>query len=114
MVFLRSIEILRGFFKFYEFPLKFLSEFVILGFVVLGIYCTNLVPIRVDELGTAVFGEHVDDDHLTPFLHVNQQTTQFPIVFMDQVEVVGANFLERLDGASRHELQNQIVDVSKD
>lgn len=53
------------------------------------------VNVRVEELSPGVAREHVDDDDLTPFLHVNQQVAEFTVILMDQIDALWANLLER-------------------
>ena len=47
-----------------------------------------------DELCSGVARQHVDDDHLTPFLHVHQQVTQLAVVFVNQIDSLWTHFLE--------------------
>ncbi len=53
------------------------------------------VDVGVEELRPGVACEHVDDDHLTPLLHINQQVTQLTVVLMDQIDAVRTHFLKR-------------------
>lgn len=43
-------------------------------------------------------GEHVEDDHLAPLLHVHQETDQLAVVLVDQLDPVRAN----LAGGVKH------------
>lgn len=46
--------------------------------------------VRIKELSAGISGEHVDNDHLTPLLHLHQQHTQLAVVAMDQVYALRA------------------------
>lgn len=62
------------------------------------------VDVRVKKLCPGVTGQHVDDDHLPPLLHVNQQVTQLPVVLVDQVNALRTNLLKSHDDAAGHQL----------
>lgn len=62
------------------------------------------VDVRVKKLRPGVTGQHVDDDHLPPLLHVNQQVTQLPVVLVDQVNALRTNLLKSHDDAAGHQL----------
>ena len=50
--------------------------------------------IRIDKLRSGVSREHVNDDHLAPLIDVDQKGTQLPVILVDEVDSVGAHFLE--------------------
>lgn len=64
------------------------------------------VDVGVQELGPGVAGQHVDDDHLPPLLHIDQQVTQLPVVLVDQVDALRTNLLKRHDNAASNQLQH--------
>ena len=51
--------------------------------------------VRIDELGSRVSSQHVDDNDLSPLVHVDQKRAKFAIVFVDEVDSIWANFLKR-------------------
>ena len=63
--------------------------------------------VWVDELCACISAEHVDDNHLTPLLHVDKKVAQFAVVFVDQVYPLRAHFLEGLDGTACYQLKPQ-------
>lgn len=63
------------------------------------------VDVGVEELCSGVAGQHVDDNHLPPLLHVNQEVAQLPVVLVDEVDALRANLLESHDDTSCHQLQ---------
>lgn len=69
------------------------------------------IDIWVEELCPGVAGEHVDDDDLTPFLHINQQVTQLPVVLVDQVDALRAHFLKGHNNTSCYQLQSMFNDM---
>lgn len=64
------------------------------------------VDVGVQELRPGVAGQHVDDDHLPPLLHIDQQVTQLPVVLVDQVDALRTNLLKRHDNAASNQLQH--------
>lgn len=88
---------------------------VVVVVLVVGLFCLDKLGIggerielgermRINELSARVSREHVDDDHLAPLVHVDEQVAQLPIVFVDQVDALGAHLLERLDGTAGNQL----------
>lgn len=65
---------------------------------------SHLLP-GTGELRPGVAGQHGDDDHLSPLLHVHQQVTQLSVVLVDQVNAIRAHFLESHHHAAGHQLQ---------
>ena len=51
--------------------------------------------IGIDELRSGVSREHVDDDHLAPLVDVDQKSAELAIVFVDQIDSIRTNLLER-------------------
>ena len=51
--------------------------------------------IGIDELGSRVSREHVDDDHLAPLVDIDQKSAELAIVFVDQINSIRTNLLER-------------------
>lgn len=41
--------------------------------------------IRIDELRACITRQHVDDNHLSPFIDVGEKTAQTSIVLMNQI-----------------------------
>lgn len=41
------------------------------------------ISIRICELCSSITCQHIDDDDLSPFIHIHKKITQFPIIFMD-------------------------------
>lgn len=64
------------------------------------------IDVGVEELRPGVTGQHVDDDHLSPLLHVNQQVAQLPVVLVDQVNALRTNLLKGHNDAAGHQLQH--------
>lgn len=64
------------------------------------------IDVGVEELRPGVTGQHVDDDHLSPLLHVNQQVAQLPVVLVDQVDTLRTNLLKGHNDAAGHQLQH--------
>lgn len=62
------------------------------------------IDVGVKKLCPGVTGQHVDDDHLPPLLHVNQQVTQLPVVLVDQVNALRTNLLKGHDDTAGHQL----------
>ena len=62
------------------------------------------VSIRVEELSPGVASEHVDDDHLAPLLHIDQQVAQLAVVLVDQVDALWTNLLKGHDDAASNQL----------
>lgn len=62
------------------------------------------IDVGVQELCPGVAGQHVDDDHLPPLLHVNQQVAQLPVVLVDQVNPLRTDLLKSHDDAAGHQL----------
>lgn len=58
------------------------------------------------ELRARVAGEHADDDHLAPLLHVDEQVAEFPVVLVNQVDALRAHLLKGHHHAARHQLGN--------
>lgn len=69
------------------------------------------VDVRVKKLCPGVTGQHVDDDHLAPLLHVNQQVTQLPVVLVDQVNALRTNLLKSHDDAAGHQLGHIFIET---
>ena len=53
---------------------------------------------------SAVSGEHVYDDNLSPFLDIDEEVAEFPVVLMNEIDSLGTHFLEGLNCTSGHEL----------
>lgn len=66
----------------------------------------HLLP-GADELRAGVACQHGEDDHLPPLLHVHQQVAQLPVVLVDEVDAIGAHFLERHHHAAGHQLRDK-------
>lgn len=64
----------------------------------------HLLP-GAGELRPGVAGQHGDDDHLTPLLHIHQQVTQLPVVLVNQVNAIWTHFLESHHDAAGNQLQ---------
>lgn len=62
--------------------------------------------IWIDELHATISRQHVNDDDLPPLFHVDQQITQLAVVLVNEVDSLGADLLESLDGTACHQLQN--------
>ena len=62
------------------------------------VYCNPHLLVGVDELCAAVSGQHVDDGHLTPLIHIHQQVAQLAVVLVDQVDPLRTHLLKGLDG----------------
>lgn len=62
------------------------------------------IDVGVEELCPGVARQHVDDDHLAPLLHVDQEVAQFPVVLVDQVDPLRAHLLKGHDHAACHQL----------
>ncbi len=58
--------------------------------------------IWVDKLSACVPGQHVNNDNLTPFLHINQQIAQLPVILVNQVYALRTHFLKGLNGTTSH------------
>lgn len=65
---------------------------------------SHLLP-GAGELCPGVAGQHGDDDHLAPLLHVHQQVAQLSVVLMDQVYTIWTHFLKGHHHAASHQLQ---------
>ena len=64
--------------------------------------------IRIYELGSCIPSQHVHDAHLSPFVHVNEQSAQFAEVFVNQIDSLWANCLKSLNGAASNQLFKNI------
>lgn len=64
------------------------------------------IDVWIEELGPCVASQHVDDDYLSPLLHINQEVTQLPVVFMDQVNALWTHLLKSHDDTPCHQLQH--------
>ena len=62
------------------------------------------VHVGVEELRPGVAGEHVDDDHLTPLLHVNQQVAELAVVLVDEVYALWTYLLKCHHHTPSHQL----------
>ena len=71
----------------------------------LGVQATHVLG-GAEELRAGIAGEHADDDHLAPLLHINEQVTELPVVLVDQVNALGAHLLEGHHHTARHQLGN--------
>lgn len=60
--------------------------------------------VGIDKLKSAISGEHVDDDNLSPFFDINEEVAEFPVVLVNQIDSLRAHFLEGLNCTSSHEL----------
>ena len=69
----------------------------------LGVRATHVLG-GAEELRAGIAGEHADDDHLAPLLHVDEQVTELPVVLVDQVDALRAHLLEGHHHAARHQL----------
>lgn len=69
------------------------------------------VDVGVEELRSGVARKHVDDDHLAPLLHINQQVTQLTVVLMDQIDAVRTHFLKRHHHTARYQLHTHTQHV---
>lgn len=71
----------------------------------MGVGATGTHVLRgAQELCARVAGEHADDDHLTPLLHVDEQVAELPVVLVDQVNALRAHLLKSHHHATRHQL----------
>ena len=50
--------------------------------------------IGIDELGSRVSREHVDDDDLPPLVNIDQKGAKFAVVFVDEVDPIWTHFLK--------------------
>lgn len=62
------------------------------------------VLVGAEELGARVAGQHVDDDHLPPLLHINEQVAELAVVLVDEVNALRADLLERHHHTAGHQL----------
>lgn len=62
------------------------------------------INVGVEELSPGVAGEHVDDNYLAPFLHINQQVAEFTVILMDQIDPLWTNLLKRHHHTACHQL----------
>lgn len=69
--------------------------------------CVAHVDVGVEELGPGVAGQHVDDDHLAPLLHIDQEIAQLPVILVNQVDALRTNFLKCHDNTASDQLQKQ-------
>lgn len=69
--------------------------------------CVAHVDVGVEELCPGVAGQHVDDDHLAPLLHIDEQVAQLPVILVDQVDAFRANLLKCHDNTASNQLQWQ-------
>ena len=69
------------------------------------------IGIGVDKLGASVARQSVDDDNLTPLLHIHQQVAQLAVVLVNQVNALWANLFKRLDGTPSDKLREEQAKV---
>jgi len=62
------------------------------------------VLVGAEELGPCVAGQHVDDDHLPPLLHINEQVAELAVVLVDEVDALRADLLKCHHHAAGHQL----------
>lgn len=65
------------------------------------------VDVGIEELRSGVAREHVDDDHLTPLLHIDQQVTQLTVVLVDEIDSVRTHFFECHHYTASHKLDTR-------
>lgn len=70
------------------------------------------IDVWVKKLCPGVTGQHVDDDHLTPLLHVNEQVAQLPVVLVNQVNALRTNLLESHNDTASHQLQHIFMETT--
>ena len=98
VVFLQDKKII--YFNFWVVFLKVLPIIRKHPFIIIIIIKTNVLQLRfpavgVQELGSGVSGEHVDDHHLPPLLHLNQQHAQLAEMPVNQIDALGANLNQK-------------------
>lgn len=65
---------------------------------------TPYIDVGVKELRPGVAGEHIDNDHLTPLLHINQQVAKFSIILVDQIDSLWAHLFKRHHNTAGYQL----------